>query len=1028
MSNVTYKGGKPVQPQKMKKKHMWWRYLLVWFAGFLAVPLIVGVAAAIIGFSMTTKDVINMFGGNANDIFQEKYQNMTLFELINALPNQKYETLGDIDKVTPAIRKTFDEQINPALKESVHFEFNWEEIKNKPFELNANSPRPEEEYDHTQSLVEYIPVAMEQGIKIGNFFIDETTGEIQADGILKYIVYPIIYDESTDTYTVDTESGNLNSLYDIINGGNDFFDNIKNALVIGDVIDTTGSEFLAQIGGWTLAQFTEDNIKTIKIGSLVSGSGAFMEQLADCAIGDLTDEYLKTLEIGLLFDDVPADNLLIKTIKDEHWTINDLSDISNITGLRLDQVIDVSESSDFIKTISTHTFDEIMDAGFVDSLTLKEIFPDATGVLGALADKTYIEAGETKYYTIADLKNNDRVLALTINDIFPDLVSGDLLYAFKDDTLSEISEKDINTVLIKDIFPDYATNKILKAVVDQKGVDVATIGDLTDQTVIDSLPIDAVVDTTGNIVLTALANRGATIGTMSSVVSELTMKEVIDCGDDPTKMIYKIAHSNALNDCPITEIGNNFPQLELSDIFNIDEDSPQVLKALCKKGSTLESLSDDMGDLSVRDVMDIYPGDIYQRDLDNYFEYYLLTNDGWELLEGARLDQELEAYYNPTTGYLALNEAKEFTGTDVPTTTTSSLSSAKPRDSLYSVADTKINNSAEMIEALKNNLTLKDVVDIDDDSPQVLKTLKDTKLVDMADVLKSLTLSQIIDIDSSSSTIIKILAGVTVFGDGTNNLQHALENLNIIDLFGSEAYAKGEKASSRNGIKISFTPKENDLDETTGDIIPTSTAAVLGNSIVTSSGKADNEFIFDKANKSYFYNYLYSTDEYQANLIDTSVKQAYQYVTGSVYSGEEYFDENHPSLITTVNGYEVKIEAIERHKLDMIYWFMFTDPNETFSAENKYYVLKEGYTYSVNNMGSFTTNMVGHVQNESLETLYEAGIITTELEFDAVLRDYIMIGSQVITIPHGGQRLGDLTINQLLDIIVTLLPYISTSI
>ena len=1018
--NVTFKGGKEVGPKVPKKKHYWWRYLLVWFAGFIFVPLAVGITAAVLGTSYSAKQIIELFGGNVDEILQPGYQGYSLLELVTTLSNQKYETLGDIDKITPAVKNMFDNELNPALDKAVHYSFNWEEIKNKPFTLDPNSTRPEEEYDHTMDLITYIPEALEKGIKIGNFFLDES-GHVQAEGILKYIVYPIVVTKDPvtgdDVYTVDTESGNLVSLWDILNSGDTFFDNIKKALRIGDVIDTTGDDFLAQIADWTLSDFTLTNIKTLKIGSLVSGGGAFMDQLADKSIGWLTDANLKTLEIGLLFDNVPEDNLLLKTIKENHWTINDLTDINNIMGLKLNQVIDVSGSSAFIQYIGGSTFNDIMASTFVDNLPLKEIFPNAGGVLGALADLNY---------TVGDLSNNAKILKLKISDIFTGLKSGDMLYPFRDDSLEDIQTMSISTVLIKDIFPDYASNSILKAVVEMKGADKATVGNLTDQNVINDIPLSAVVSTSGNQVLTALANSGATIGNMSSKINLLTLKDVLDVGSDPNAMIYKVAYSEALKDTPITEIGSNFKNLKLSDIFTVDSTTPQVLKVLCEKGATLDTLGTDMNDLEIQDVMPIYYGDIFKRDLGGgSYSYYILKSDGWELVDDADFPEEYAAYYDSKKGYVVKGLVKEFTGNYVPSKDVTELNKAKERDTLYAVRDTKINDSASMIIALKNNLKLKDVVDITENSPYILKTLKNYKLVDIEDVLRGLTLSEIIDIDSSSSTIMKILANVTVFGDGINNLQHSLENLNIIDLFGEGAYAKGSEASSRNGVKISFSPLESDIDKETGELKPNSNAEKLGKDIVKRrTGHDDIEFIFDSGNRSYFYNYLYSTVEYDSSLIDAAIKQAYQYVTGNPYSGEATFNESESSLVVKVGNYEVKIEAIERHKIDTVYWFMFTEAGETFSADEKFYVFKNGYTYNVNNMSKITGNIVHHVQEESLDTLRAAGFITADDEFfQAVLKETFM----GYPIPYGGSRIGDLTINQLIEIITFLLPYISVS-
>ena len=1023
MSRVTYKGGAPVGPQRVKHKSMWWRFLLMWFAGVVSAVVIFGVTVAILGASFTVKEVGGMFGLDMSEFLQPGYQNMSILELATTLSTQKYETLGDIDKVTPAVKNLFVNEINPSLKNSVHYEFNWDEIKTKPFQLNPNSSRPEEEYDHTMDLVTYIPEALEKGVKIGNFFRDESTGEIAAEGILKYVVYPIIEDpDNPGKYIVNENCSEdeLVSLYDIIEGGNNFFDNIKNAIVIGDVIDTSGSAFLEQISTWTLSEFTEEKIKSLQISSLVSGGGAFIEQIGEWTIADLTDENIKGLEIGLLFDDVSG-NQLLETIKEQHWTINDLTDFNKVTALQLNQIIDTSESSDFMKELGQYTFNQIMAEGFVDSLELRKVFPDATGVLGALASKTYTDEEGTHYYTVGDLNNNDRILSLTIEEIFPDLEEGNILYTFRTDTLEEIGNKDINNILIKQIFPDYSSNSILNAIVTIKGEDVATIGDLTDQEVINSIPLSSVVNPGESKVLNSLINTyGATIGNLASKVELLTLTDVIDVGTDPTSMIYKIAHSEALSGVPITQIGANFSSLKISELFPVSEDSPYVLTSLANKGVTLGTLSQAMKDLEVRDVMKIEPGDIFKRSIgENQFEYYILTNEGWKKVSDDKLAEELEAYYNETTGYIVTNQAHEYIGTEVPT---SIPEGAKVRDTLYSAGSTKINNSAEMIVALKNSLSLKDVVDINSESPQVLQSLKYTTLSEIPTVLTTLTLSQIVDIDPCSSTIMALLANVTVFGEGDNNLQHALENLSVIDLIGQDAYKQGEEASSRNGIKISFKPVASDLDEN-GDIIPDSDAGELASAIVTRSGKTDNYFVYDKNNNSYFYNYLYNSDEYTASHIDPAIKAAYSYVTNTAYSGSETYSETNNYMTVEAEGYEVRIEAIRRQKFDTLYWFMFTHyTNEQFSSEDSLYILKNGYTYTVNDMSNFTANFVSHIQNENLKMLHDAGLIG-ELPFDSVLK----ASFYGITNPYPNRTVGSLSLNELIDILNLILPLITTT-
>ncbi len=1051
MSEVTLKDGREIKNYKPRKKKMWWRYLLMWFTGFLSCVLVIGIAGVLMGTVFKTGQVIGMFGLDAESILQPEYQGMTLLQLISSLPSQKFETLGDIDKVTPTIKNALLTNINPALEKEVHYQFKWDEIKTKPFTLNKSSPRSDEEYDHTMSLMEFIPHAMKTGIKIGNFF--KKDGKIVANGVLKYIVYPIVYDEVNKKYVVNENASEdeLVSLQDIIDGGDGYFDKVKKAIVIGDVIDTSTSPFLQQVATWTLADFNDTNIKQLEIGKLIEGGGPFIDQIRELGwtIGDLNDTNIKTLQIGKLFTDEEAkNNKLLQTIKAKGWAISDLTDFSNITGLKLEEVIDTTKT-DFLKAIGGYKFDEIMANGFVEGLPLKDLFPKADGVLKALANMTYKDDQGEHYYTVGDLNNNNRVLALKISDIFTGLKEGDILYSFKDNTLKEISEKDISTVRIIDIFPDYKNNSILKAVVDLKGIDEetnkpkATIGDLTNQETINSIPLSAVVTAGDNVVLKSLINLKSTIGNLSSKIESLTLRDVIDIGTDPTSMIYKIATSEALKDCPITSIGAKFSSLKISDLFNIDEkSSPQVLIAL--KDTTLNDLSNAMKDLRVKDVMKIYPGDIYKRSLGgDAYEYYILHSEDWEKVPNEELSEELAAYYTKDTGYIAKKEAKEFTGTDVPSKTDTELKDAKPRDSLYAVGNTVINDSSAMIIALRNSLALKDVVDIDENSPQVLQSLKYTKLVDIPERIAELKLSDIINIDpASSSNIMNILAGVTVFGEGNNNLQHALENLNIIELFGDAMYEKDEKAASRNSIRISFTPLDGDVNK--GAIVEGSNADVLAKGIInnTAKNKDENIFVYDSGNNNYYYDYVYSASEYSIAAINPAVREAYKYVTGSEYQGTETFDEKNNSLTASIEMiykekdvfYQVKIESIKRQKINMTYWFMFTtakkndedESYEKFSDIDKYFVLKEGYSYTVNSMSKFTDNMFNHVKTESLQSLHDAGLITdpdpeNPIPFNAVLNDKIMGTDN----PYGGRTFGSLTINELIDLINRILPYIS---
>lgn len=915
MAEITRKDGGSVAPKREKRKHNGWKYFLMWFVGFISCIVTIGLAVVITGSVIKLKDLVAMTGGDPNEYVGEEFINDTLLSAITKLTTRKFETLGDLNKVSPIIEKTVTETVNPALRDAIGFEFDWNELSIKPFQLDSSSSRPDTEYDHTESITDYIPRAVESGITLYNFFDDPS----DIDGLLEYLCYGLKEEpEGSGHYVIDTD--HKNTLYDIMQDPNAFMNNIINAITLGSIVDTSSNPFLAQMNDYT--------------------------------INDLSDmSKITSLEIGPLFDGNPdaANNPLIQTIITNHWTIDDLCDFDNIMSLKISDVLDVSGSSAFLQAIGNNTFNELTAPGFVDGLLLSDLFPDAGGIVKALADTGC---------TIGELTaDNTKILELTVLDVFPDITSGDILYAFKDETLGDLSTLDISTVKITDIFSatDIANNKILSAVLDVKGND-ATIGDLSDQTTINSIPLDSIIDPTGNQILTALCSspNPATIGTIGDKIDTLKLKDVIEA-DDPTSMIYGIVNSTAM-DCPINEIGAHFGDILLSDLFDVDSSTPKVLATLINGGSTLNSLSSDLNTLKLGDVMDLNPGDL-----------------------------------------------------------------------LYEARNESINDGDAIVDALLDNITLGDAITIDSSSPLVLQNLAGCKLSEVQGTLEGLTLAEIIDIDPSSSNILKSLAGVTVFGTGKNNLQYALENLNLLDLFGDDVFETGAGADSRNSIRIAIPVKDEDLDSS-GNLKTTSFPATTG-SAVTGRITADRtslagkvNFIFDKGKQVYFIDYLYNeSSAYSTSSIDAAVKQGYQYLTGSAYGGTEVFSETNNEEPVSESGYDMTITSSKAKKFDTSYWFLFTESGEVFKDEYKKFLPKLGYTYTVNDMDKFVSNMNYHIRSERIRDLADAGYLDVNFNLDAVLKTNVY----TYPIPHGGEKIGDLTISELLEVIEALVPLIA---
>ena len=654
------KNGKDVPSVKRERQHNWWRYLLTFLGGFFAcIGVIVG-GLAITGTAVKLGDLVAMTGNNPADILGENYRNDTLLTFIQKMSSKKFETLGDINEISPKIESIVKDTINPVLKENIKFEFDWDELKIKPFEKNESSTRPATEYDKTESIAEYIPRVFKATITLASFVDPDGT----ATGVLRYFLYPYsggVFD-TNNPYSIGT----------FADSGPDFFNDIINNIKVGDIIDTSGNAFLSQMAEWGLSEFTDEKIKTLKIGPLFS-------------------------------DEEKAANPLLNAIATKDWSIADLSNMDNINALKIGEIVDTSGmTSGLLYAIRENTIADLQEEDFIDGLNLGDIFPGSTGIMGTL-----ISHG----FTVGDLSDDTAIKSLTLEEVLGEIPSTSILYDFRETALNDVDDIDVSTVKLTSIFSEtqIETNKILNAIWENNH-DV-TVGDLSDPDTISNLAIEDVIDCSGSLILEALVSKGATIGNLSEKVELLTLTDVIDIGTDPDAIIYKIATSTALSGVTISEIGDHFDELTIGDILAVDSSSPQLIKTL--EDVQLKDLGTRMNSLTASDVI---------------------------LIGG-------------------------------------------PEDPFYAIKDTPVSDSAALMEAIKENLKLKDVAEIDESSPEVLKSLQNTTLTDIPTVLTTLTLSEIITIESTSPQILKSLANVQVFGDGDNNLQYYLTHLKFNDYF-----------------------------------------------------------------------------------------------------------------------------------------------------------------------------------------------------------------------------------------------------
>ncbi len=940
------KNGQNVKPVRNKNKATWWKYLLAFFGGFGFCITAFAIGVAFTGRAVRMKDVVSLAGGDPNEYIGVKYQNETIEGMIRSIIGGKFETLGDINEVTPLIKKTLDENINPMLDRELHYQFNWEELKTKPFVLNTSSERPDEEYDHTISIGDYIPKDMKEHIYLASFVVSSGTNPEDLSGIMKLFLYP--YTEVAGEKVYDYTSPY--SIADIM--AENFFQNKINSVTIGDVLPSGSSNpFLDQMKNWTLSDFS--------------------------------DAQLRTLKIGLLFsDEMRADNPLLNTIYEQEWTINDLTK-SNIEALKICEILDTTSATGLLAAIKDNTIAEITSSTFINGLLLEDIFTNPTGILKVMADK---------HYTVGDLNDESKILALTVDEIFSP-TSSDLLYSFRTYQLSELSSLNVSDVKLADIV-DMSSNAIFQALYDNNPN--VTIGDLSDPATINSIPISSIISPGTNKVLLSLVAKGTTIGSIATDINSLTLKEVIE-------------------------------------IDTSDPSTPPFLIAL--KDTNINNLGSALTGLKVKDVMNVVPGDAYKDTSVSPFDFYIRKNNKWvKVTDATEYTTETNDYLG-TEGFKNKGKAVVFEENGAPTDSYHS-GDAVNRDPLYAVRNVGINDSTGLYNGLKDSLmtslTLRDVIDDIDHAPAVLKALADENIGTLPDKLKTLTLNEILGTTSSSSPILSILGGVTVFGDGENNLEFALDHLNLVDVIGESAFVDpADDTKTRNAVKVNVKLVDDDFE---GGNIKTGAGTIksylddVDDDFDTVKHLDNVRFVYDKELKRAFVDCLYSTaSPYSASSVNASIAEMYQFITGTAMTSAQLSEITDGVFTFTFHDHECTITGYKACEIETSYWFLFSEDGEDFDAGYKKYILRNGLTYTINDMDKLTSNMTYHMQNETLFDLSDAGFIdTTSIDLTKTLKDLNLAGGVVhITIPYAGEQVGNLTVKQLLDVVAALLPYIS---
>ena len=714
--NVTLKNGKKIPKAGEKKKRYWWRYLLTFIAGgVFATGVTVG-TVLITTSAVKTRDIIQMAGMNPEGILGIDYLNMSIIDTVKTLSTKKFETLGDLDAVSPMIGKTFKERINEILEQNLNYSLNWDELKRKPFVLPVTSGRPTTEVDPTESLGDYIPRALKQGITLASFIDKEGT----ATGIERLFLYPKNGDGSFDTehpYCIN----------DFLQTG--FIDTLKNSIKIGDVVENIDSNpFLAQMKNWGINDFSDTKIKNeIKLGPLFS---------------DMTEEQKNQ-------------NPILNAIED--WSIGTFLDMNNIMGLELQQVIDLRTATGLMASLKSKTLNELKTGSFVDQILLGDIFPNApaNSIMASLID------AEIK---VGDLDDDTVLLALTVEDFFPNLQESDILYAFRTKKLSEISSLSISTVMVREIFStdDIEANPFLNAL--YKHNHNITFGTLMEPSTIQGIEIGDLYPDATNSVVVALINSGATVGNLETKVGSLQLKDVVTAASNTT--LGRII--TAIGTTPLNGLASAFTTLRVDQVIEVDTENPntpQILITMHNKGTTIDGISTLMNDLTAKDIIKI--GD---------------ENDPLYAIKDVSVSDS-STLIAALKSNLALKDVVSIDLTDSDTPQV-----------LKSLANVKLNQ----MESTLKTLTLGQVIKIDDTdptTPQILKSLKNTVVFGDTDNLETrlinLKFNDYFTETDCSSGVLKALWNSTspVKGDFLlSSIASKVNDLKLVDILEDKIY------------------------------------------------------------------------------------------------------------------------------------------------------------------------------------------------------------------------------------------------
>lgn len=403
---------KPEKPCKRKK--IWWRVLLAWFGGFLTFPIVLAVVALLVVTQVKVDDMVSMTGNDPSVVLGENYRNKNIIEFISELSTADFNTLDGLNKISPLVEKTIKENVNPALKDALGIELNWNEIKNKPFDTKAV-----DEHGKLKNLTNYLESYIFDNVTIA-YFMNDNDEELLK--IYQYFLYDVVRDENGEAiksetgYTINKEKPlTLSNFLD-----SSFLNDIVNYVAIGDIFDeNTDSGFSDAIKNITISNLTEDTLLSLHVIDVLPDikEGEFLYNFREKTLDELTSLGIDTLKLTEVFDKkdyLGEEKSLIKALYDSNHdiTVGEMLEYDTISKIELGDIIAEENYKDEDGNVTNRILDALIkNHATIDNLSSKVEDLKITDVLSISNDAPRV------LLTLRDHKNLDGSKGAKLNEI-----------------------------------------------------------------------------------------------------------------------------------------------------------------------------------------------------------------------------------------------------------------------------------------------------------------------------------------------------------------------------------------------------------------------------------------------------------------------------------------------------------------------------------------------------------------------------------------------------------------------------------